>query len=167
MAIVTAQLLPENASMVGTVYPDYTISQGTNFPVSSLHYTNGVNQQAIWKGRAVNYGSGNLTLDIIWYSQTILTGNVVFLAQVAAVTPETDTQDVETKVMGTSSSVTDAHLGTTAKRLHRATITLTDTNSLAADDIIFILLQRNGTNGSDTIAENISVTNITISYSDV
>lgn len=166
MATVYAQLLPENAAMVGTVFPNYTIAQGTNFPVTGLYYDDTVDQQAAWKFRATDYGSGNLTFDIEWYAVTATTGNVVFSGQIAVLTPNTDTQDVETKALATANTVTDGHLGTTAKRIHRATITISNLDSLAADDLVFILLERTGSSGSDTLTGDIVVTNSTISYSD-
>lgn len=167
MATVTIQLLPESAAMVGTVFPSYTVKQGTSFPVTGLYYDDSLDEQALWKFRAANYGSGNLTLDIEWYAVTATAGNVDFSAQIAAITPDTDSQDVETKAFAAANTVTDSHLGTTARRIQRATIAVSNIDSLASDDLVFVLLERTGSSGTDTLVGDIVVTNATLSYSDV
>jgi hypothetical protein len=76
-----------------------------------------------------------------------------------------DTQDVETKALATANTVTDTHLGTTAKRLHTATITITNTDGIAAGDEVYLVLERTGSDA--TIAEDIIVTKAILTYSDV
>jgi len=165
MATVYQVLYPENVAMVGTVFPDYRVVQGTNFPVTALYYGNGTNPRAAWKFKAVNYGSGNITLDIEWYAPTITTGTVLFTAQLAAITPDTDATDIEAKALAAANTVTDTNLGAPAKRLHTASITITNLDGITANDEAYIILERTGSD--NTLGEAIAITKCTISYSDV
>ncbi|MCZ2076465.1 MAG: hypothetical protein LC130_15875, partial [Bryobacterales bacterium] len=100
-------LAPEEAQFLASAFPQYVKNNGTNFPVSGLAFDAAADEAAFWKFRAVDYTSGNLTLDLFWYADTATSGNIVWDAQIAAITPETDTQDVETKAFAAISSVTD------------------------------------------------------------
>jgi hypothetical protein len=161
------QILPvEIAQFPAANFPQYLRIVGTNFPVSSLAYDAATKETAFWKLRASNYGSGNLTLDIDWYADTATTGDVVWGAQIAAITPDTDTQDVETKAFATANTVTDSHLGTTGQRLHRATLTISNLDSLAANDDVCIAIYRDAAAGADTMAGDALLALATLSYSD-
>lgn len=166
MATVYQTLVPEGAAYLATTFPEYKNVAGTNFPVTSLAYDASADEAAFWKTRAVRYASGNLTVDIEWYADTASSGDVVFGVSIAAITPNTDTQDIETDGLATENTVTDSHLGTTNQRLHRATVTVSNLDSLAADDFLVIRLRRLGSNGSDTMTGDALVTLITVSYSD-
>lgn len=168
MATVYQQLLPEEAQFLATAFPQLLKINGTNFPVSGLAYDATTDEAAFWKFRAHNYGSGNLTLDIEWYADTASSANVVWEAQIAAITPNTDTQDIETDALATLNFVQDTHLGTTGQRLHRATITISNLDSLAADDYVALRLARdaNGTSATDDLTGDAIVTLVTLSYSD-
>jgi len=165
MATVDHVLYPENAAPVGTVFPDYRIPQGTNFPVTGLYYLNGVNQRAAWKFPAIKYGSGNLTLKIEWYAPTITTGTVLFTSQIAAITPNVDAQDIETKALAAANTAPDTNLGAPAKRAHTVSITITNLDGLTANDQVYIVLERTGSD--NTLGEAIAITQCTVSYSDV
>lgn len=158
-------LAPEEAQFLASAFPQYVKNNGTNFPVSGLAFDAAADEAAFWKFRAVDYTSGNLTLDLFWYADTATSGNIVWDAQIAAITPETDTQDVETKAFAAISSVTDSHLGTTGQRLHKATITLSNLDSLAADDIVWLRINRDANNASDTMAGDAILTLVQLSYS--
>lgn len=158
-------LAPEEAQFLSTAFPQYVKNNGTNFPVSGLAFDAATDEAAFWKFLAVDYTSGNLTLDLFWYADTATSGNIVWDAQIAAITPETDTQDVETKTFAAISSVTDSHLGTTGQRLHKATITLSNLDSLAADDVVWLRVNRDANNASDTMAGDAILTLVQLSYS--
>lgn len=158
-------LAPEEAQFLASAFPQYIKNNGTNFPVSGLAFDAATDEAAFWKFRAVDYTSGNLTLDLFWYADTATSGNIVWDAQIAAITPETDTQDVETKAFATANSVTDSHLGTTGQRLHKATITISNLDSLAADDIVWLRINRDANNASDTMAGDAILTLAQLSYS--
>jgi hypothetical protein len=166
MATVYHQLHPEGAQFDDDTYPQYLRSLGTNFPVSGLAYDASADEFAVWKFRAVEYGSGNLTLDIEWYADTASANDVVWGAQIAVITPNSDTQDVETDAFATANTVTDTHLATTGQRVHRATITISNLDSLAADDLVFLKIYRDADNASDDMTGDAILLLATVSYSD-
>ena len=145
----------------------FVVSNGTNYPVPSWSFDAGTDEAMYIVFRATNYGgSGNLTIKVIWYADTATSGNVIWAAQIAAITPNTDSQDVTPDALGTENTVTDSHLGTTAKRLHEASITLSNLDSLAADDYVTLKIRRDADNASDTMAGDALMTQIIIEYSD-
>lgn len=166
MATVRIPLHPEEAQFQTSAFPAFQRNAGTNFPVSGLAFDAAATETAYWKFVAFGYGSGNLTCDIDWYADTATSGNVVWEAKIAAITPDTDSQDVETKAFATAQTVTDSHLGTTGQRLHRASITVSNLDSIAALDVVWIAISRLGANGSDTMTGDALLTLAEISYSD-
>jgi len=168
MATVRQVISPDEAHFPTTNLPAFTRVSGTNFPVASLAYDATTDESAFWKLKAVNYGSGNITLTISWYADTASTANVVWEAQIAAITPDTDTQDVETKAFATLNFVQDTHLGTTGQRLHQCSITISNLDSIAANDIFWLRLARdaNSTNATDDMAGDAMFLMGELSYSD-
>lgn len=167
MATVYHTFYPENADYLATNIPEYISVKGTNFPVSSLKFDAALDDAAFWKFDAINYGSGNITVDCLWYADNASSGDVVLGAAIAAITPNTDTQDVETDALATENTVTDTHLGTTGQRLHLATITVSNLDSIAARDTVFLRVRRLGnTSGSDTMANDMCLALVVMSYSD-
>ena len=166
MATVTQTLDPGSAQFLTTAFPALARG-GTNFPVLGLAFDAVSDEAAFWAVRAVNYGAGNVTVHVDWYADTATTGDVVWVVQLAAITPDTDTQDVETKALATLNTVTDTHLGTVGQRLHRAIITMTNLDSLAADDDLWIRIARDAANAADTMTGDTILVLATVSYSDV
>ena len=91
---------------------------------------------------------------------------MTFGCSLAAITPNTDTQDVETKAFATEVTGSDSHLGTTGQRLHEMTVTVSNLDSLAAGDTIWLKLARKVADASDTMTGAALVTGIQIEYSD-
>ena len=166
MATITQQFSPLASVPPSTGYATMNVRNGTNFPVAALDFDAAADEAAFFFFRASLYGSGNLTIGIDWYADTASSGDVVWGAQLAAITPNTDTQDIETDALATANTVTDSHLGTTGQRLHRAEITVSNLDSLAADDWVALRLYRDADNGSDTMAGDASVVLVSVSYSD-
>ena len=166
MATVFQTFDPGGATFLATGFPQLQKIDGTNFPVFSLFYDAAAKEEAFWYFRAINYGSGNLTLDIEWYADTATSGDVVWEGSLAVITPNTDTQDIETKAFATANSFTDSHLGTTGKRLHRATVTISNLDSLAADDYVVLRIGRDAAAGADTMTGDAGIVLATLSYSD-
>jgi hypothetical protein len=146
-------------------FPEFA-QAGTNITVQSLKFDAATDEACAFVFDAILYGSGNLTVGIAWYADTASSGNVVWGASIAAITPDTDTQDVETDAWATENTVTDSHLGTTGQRLHRASITLSNLDSLTARDQCWLRIRRLGTDGSDTMAGDAQLVAVTLSYSD-
>ena len=166
MATVLQVLDPAGAQFLATAFPASS-KKGTSFPVYSLGFDAATDEAAHWMFRATNYGSGNLTVAIDWYADTGTSGDVVWEVQIAAITPDTDTTDVETKSLATLNNVTDTHLGTTGQRLHRASVTVSNLDSLANGDDVWLRLARDANNAADTMTGDANVTLVTVSYSDV
>lgn len=167
MATVYPVLLKANsADLLGSAFPQPVKVNGTNFPLYRLLYDATADEWAYWTFRMVNYGSGNITIDIDWYAVNATSGNVVWQARIAAITPDTDTQDIETDSLATANNVTDSHLETTGKRLHRCTITLSNLDSVANGDWVVLAIGRNGSSGSDTMANDAAFIQAQLSWSD-
>ena len=165
MATVSQQFDVGAAQFLATAFPAL-VKNGTNFPAVGLAYDAAAVEAAFWLIRAISYGSGNVTVALDWYADAATSGDVVWLVQLAAITPDTDSQDVETKSLATANSVTDTHLGTTGQRLHRATVTVSNLDSLAANDDLWIRIARDATNGSDSMTGDAILVAATVTYSD-
>lgn len=151
---------------IGTVFPQSARIAGTNFPVEGLAFDAAADEACVAKFRADGYGSGNLTLEIDWYADSASSGDVVWDAAICVITPDTDSQDVETDSFATASSVTDSHLGTTGQRVHRASITISNLDSIAAGDLVHLRIRRVGSNGSDTMTGDAILVFAELTYSD-
>lgn len=163
MANVVLQLDPGAAQFLSSAFPAVQ-KLGTNIPVVSLAYDAATDEAAFWGFRATNYASGNVTVSIDWYADTATSGDVVWEIQLAAITPNTDTQDVETKTLATANTATDTHLGTTGQRLHRVDVTVSNLDSLTADDAVWVRIARDANNASDTLTGDALLAGATVSY---
>lgn len=153
MANVVLWFRPGEAYFSATLFAPYLRNLGTNFPVPVLKYDAAADWSAYWDFEAYNYASGNLTLDIMWYADTATSGDVIWGAQIAAITPNTDSQDIETKAFATATTVTDTHLGTTGQRLHLApSLTISNLDSLTAGDDVTLRIYRDADAAGDTMA---------------
>lgn len=166
MATVTQQFDPAGGVFRTTAFATPVQANGTTIPVRGLAFDGSTDEAVFFRFRALSYGSGNLTVAVDWYAATASSGDVVWGAAIAAITPDTDTQDIETDALATAATVTDSHLGTTGKRLHRATITVSSLDSLAADDHVVLQLYRDADNAADTMTGDSIVVAVAVSYSD-
>lgn len=166
MATVKRELHPEEAQFLASAFPQFVKTNGTNFPVTGLAYDGSSAETAYWKLTALNYGSGNLTLSLKWYADTASSGDIKFEAAVAAITPNTDSQDVETKAFATANNATDSHLGTTGQRLHSFDITISNLDSIAADDVVWLKIGRLPADAADTMSGDALLVAAVLSYSD-
>lgn len=166
MATVTHSFLPEEAQYLASTFPQYVKNNGTNFPVSSLAYDAAADEAAFFKFVATSYGSGNLTLTLFWYADTASSGDVVWGGAISAITPNSDSQDIETDGLATENTATDSHLGTTGQRLHSIDVTISNLDSIAAGDVVHLRIRRVGSNGSDTMSGDAQLVMATLSYSD-
>lgn len=126
---------------VGTAnIPERVKIDGTNRPIYGYAFAN--DDYAFVDFKASDYGSGNLTLVIDWYSRSGSTsGNVQWGAALMAVTPG-DAQSMETDAFATATNTTTTVNGT-ARGPTRTSITISNLDSLAADDDCCIKITRN------------------------
>lgn len=167
MATVNIPLHPRSGIPDSSTGAQHDVLDGTNFPIPVLAFATTAEEQAYWTFRAIGYGSGNITVDIDWYADTASSGVIRMGAAIAAITPNTDTQDIETKAFATAIEGNDTHLGTTNQRLHRLTLTITTLDSIAADDWVAFKLYRDIGDAADTMAGDCLIAMVNLSYSDV
>lgn len=165
MATVHQALDVGAAQFLSSSFPALT-RNGTNFPAVGLAYDAAADEAAFWMLRATNYGSGNVTVKLHWYADTASSGDVIWGCQLAAITANTDTQDVETKSLATANTATDSHLGTTGQRLHEIDVTVSNLDSLANGDAVWLRVYRDADAGGDTMSGDAVLTGVFVSYSD-
>lgn len=166
MATVKQVLDPRDARYPASNFGQYTAFAGTNFPVESLAFDAATAETVYFPFRAVNYGSGNVTVRVYWYADTATSGDVLWGASLAAISPNTDTQDIETKAFATEVTQLDSHLGTTGQRLHSIDITVNQLDSIAAGDWCVLRLARKAADGTDTMTGDALVVGLDLEYSD-
>ena len=155
----------ESAQYPASNYAQFKSVAGTNFPVNSLAFDASTSETVYFRFPAFDYGSGDWTVTVYWYADTASSGGVVWGVSLAAITPNTDTQDVETKAFDTEETVADTHLGTTGQRLHSIALTLTETDAVAAGDDVTLRLARKVADASDTMTGDAQVTAVIVEYS--
>lgn len=165
MADVPQLLHPGDADFLASAFPALVKTNGTNFPVMGLAFDAATEEKAYWKVAFPDYASGNPIVKICWYADSASSGDVVWGARLAAITPNTDSQDVETKAFATQQTVTDSHLGTTGQRAHEIDLPITNLDSLAAGDIGVLEISRVGTSGSDTMTGDAILERALLTYS--
>lgn len=167
MATTFVELRPERAQFRSSSYPSLSRVDGTSNPVFGLAFDPSTIQECFWRFSLQRYGSGNLTLDLYWYAATATTGVIRWGGSIACITADTDTQDITTKALATETTVDDTHLGTTGKRLHKCSITISNLDSIANGDIVQLRLRRVANNAADTMSGYGVLVAAVLSYSDV
>lgn len=111
-----------------------------------------------------NYASA-AALKVQWSgaSSTTATDTVVWGCQVMAMTADTDGA-MDSDSYDTANTVSDDILGTTAKRIQEASLTLTNFDSAAAGDYVALKLYRDADNGSDDLAEDAWLWAVSLEY---
>ena len=171
MATVKHRFGPRDALYPASAYAQYKAVSGTSFPVESLAFDAATEEMIYFQFPAINYGSGNITVRIRWYADTATTAVVVrWAAGIAAISPDIDTQDIETKAFPNTTAndqfFDDTHLTTTGQRLHECTITVTSTDSIAAEDWCVLRLTRVAAHANDSMTGDCLVTEVGVDYSD-
>jgi hypothetical protein len=159
---------PEEAVSISSTPARYVKTNGSSFPVTGLAFADATLESTCWKWAALRYGSGNITVDVVWYADTSTTSThgVMWSASVAAITPGTDTQNVETKNFATSASASTDLGSTNAQKLMKTTITVTSLDSIATGDECWFQLIRLYADAADDLTGDAIVTSVRISYSD-
>lgn len=165
MATVRIPLDVRSAIPPATNGAQLNVSTQGSLETVFLAFDAAVQESVQWQFKAANFGASNTTLaiTIIWNAASAIANDVVWGAQIAAVTPDVDSGALSAKSFGTASEVTDTHLGTNASRPMTCTITLADLNSLAADDIVWLSVYRKVSGG---MVGDAQLLDIELSYSD-
>lgn len=111
-----------------------------------------------------DYASGPI-LDILFKMTSATTGAVRFEGRIAAVTPG-DATDVDAKAYATTNSNGVTVPATTAGKLGSLSVTLTNADTLAADDLVIVQLRRDadGTTGTDDATGDCEVVSARLRY---
>lgn len=149
-----------------TAFPQYVKNEGTSAPVWGLAFDASAEETAYLRLRASNYGTGSWTALVNWYADTATSGGITLGVSLAAVSPNTDTQDVETKAFDTENLFSDTHLGTVGQRSHDIAGNLATIDSVAADDWVIIRVARKVADAGDTMTGDMILTMLDITYSD-
>lgn len=166
MATISQVLDPTCGMFRTSAFPGIVQANGTNIPVRGCAFDASTAESVYFDLRAVRYGSGNVTVDFDWYADSATSGACIWGAQLAAITPTTDSQDTETDSLATAATTTTTHPGTTGQRLQRTTVTISSLDSLAADDVVALRVYRDAAAGGDTMTGDAILTLVTVSYSD-
>ncbi len=155
---------PEEAQALATAFPQFVKALGTNFPVSGLAFDATTAESAYWKFRAAAYSTGNLVLEIDWYADTASSGAVVWSGAISAITPTTDSQDIETDAFATATTGATTHLGTVGQRLHRSQLAISNLDSIAAEDHVILKIGRLPADAGDTMTGDAIITLATLYF---
>lgn len=168
MATTRIVLLAGQAMPVPSATLPELKSAGTNITVESYSFDAAADETLQFVVPYVpTYGSGNITAKVLWYGDSATSGDVVWGVSLACLTPETDSQDIETDAWATENTVTDSHLGTTAQRLHTASVTVSNLDSITTGDYLAVRVRRLGSSsGSDTMSGDAQMTGLVLEYSD-
>jgi len=124
--------------------PELAFINGANFPPDGYAFPQSSAKAIYLRLDALQYGGGNLTLNLKWYSRAgSTTGNVTWSAALGAITPG-DPVSVEAKTFATAQSTTTA-VNATAKGETLTTITISNLDSLGNGDSAWIKVTRTDT----------------------
>jgi hypothetical protein len=148
--IAILQYFPPEAALYPTSnYAQFKSVNGTNFPVNSLAFDATTDETVFFRGIANNFTQPGVQIRIRWYADTGTSGTCIWGASIAAITPNLDSQDIETKAFAAESTATTTHLGTTGQRLHETAVVLSNINSLSNEDDLTLKIVRKAS--SDTM----------------
>lgn len=127
-----------------------------------LNFDAGQTEQVTWQlVMPANYASAPV-LKVQYKMASATSGDIVLDSRIAAVTPG-DSTDVDAKAFGSANTATQTVAGT-AGYLKEVSITLTNADSLAAGDLIFVYLARTGAAAGDTATGDCEVVGVSLSY---
>lgn len=116
------------------------------FPLAGREFPPGEVRNSYYIGYVPDYVS-TPTIDLLWYVQGIgATGNVTWQSNIAAVTPG-DAVRLSDKTFAASGNTVNSS-PTGIQQLNKATITVTNTDSLAAGDLVIVRIARDPSNVS-------------------
>lgn len=124
----------------------------------------GTDEHLWWNFRMpADYASGG-TIKILWYSNdTGASETCVWGARLGAVTPADADTPIEHAEAAATTTSTDVNT-TEANRLIETSITLANLDSVAAGDLVFIVIYRDADNGSDDLTSDALLVTASFEY---
>lgn len=166
MATTIQWLDPLSARVFTTVNPPEMIqANGTNFPVNGYAFDGGASVEAMFFEVAVAaYGSGNLTVLVDFYTSAT-TLATVWQGAISVTTPG-DAQSMLLDAFATASAASAVTSNSTANGPLRATITITNLDSIANNDRMTLKVFRDPGNAGDTNTSDAIAFGVWLTYSD-
>lgn len=160
-------ILPDGSS--GNAAPALSSVQGTeanpkkHYIIAS--FDPATDEHLWWQLSLPGYTGGNLTLDIFWYSNDIGANETCYWkASIAAIT-EADTDTPVEHASGTAQTANEDVNATEARRLMKTTITISNLDSVADGDLVYLMIGRDADNGSDDLSSDADFIMAILSYS--
>ena len=120
-------------------------------------------EMMMWSFRMpVDYASSPV-LKVQYKMVSATSGNVIIAAHIAAVS-DGDAQDVDAKGFGTVNTSSATAVPGTAGHIDEISLSLTNNDSLAANDFCIVQLRRDADNASDTATGDMEVVAVTMEY---
>jgi len=140
----------------------YTPALGQNGPTGWRYLGSDTTRAITYPFRAVGYVSGNITVAIDWYAETLTAGTVTWEVSLSAQNPTGSAESAEAPANATVVSGSGT-ISSTAKASVRTTITIPQASAdgLSADWLAYLRVVRNDATADATINHRVSV-----SYSD-
>lgn len=145
-------LTPYAAVLPSSNFPQ--LNHSNNRPV--LGFDASTNESCTWTFYATAGLSGALTAKVYWIAASATSGDVIWTVEVEAITPGDSTDLDATTSFASANSGTTTVPGT-AGYLAVTSITLTNDDSIAANDYVRVRLTRNASSGSDTASGDANV----------
>ncbi len=154
-------------AMLSSPAPALTVIQGTEAsPKKQLivaAFDASTDEQLTFQFRMPDDYSSSPVVKLLWMTNTASGNSVVWGAKLAAITPA-DTDTPVEHAFSTVNTTTTAGNATEARRLIETSITMTNADSVAAGDLVFLMITRDADNGSDTLAADAELLVVQLSY---
>ena len=147
---VLMQYFPPEAALYPTSnYAQFKSINGTNFPINMLAFDASTDETVFFRGVANNFNLTGVEVRLRWYADTGTTGNCIWGVSLAAISPNLDSQDIETKALTPEQTITSVHLGTTGQRVQESVLQMANIDSMADLDALILKITRKAS--SDTM----------------
>ena len=169
MATVSECWEAGTANVFTSGIPEKIMIAGTGtipWPVEGYAFDAAADEYIYYKFPIRNYGSGNLTCNIYWYSRSSSTSGAIVASAAIGCLTAGDAQSVESKTLATATTATSTATGT-AKGPQVATVTISNLDSITNGDWVVLRVGRVGSNGSDTMSGDAIFALVELQYSDV
>lgn len=147
---VLMQYFPPEAALYPTSnYAQFKSINGSNFPINMLAFDASTDETVFFRGVANNFNLTGVEVRLRWYADTGTTGNCIWGVSLAAISPNLDSQDIETKALTPEQTITSVHLGTTGQRVQESVLQMANIDSMADLDALILKITRKAS--SDTM----------------
>ena len=165
MATTNIGIDPKSAIVSSSAIPELVNIIGTNGPVMGYAFDAASREDIYFSIPLLLYGSGNITANYHWYSRSgSTTGAVVWGARIAANVPGGATS-MEAKNWATTQTTTTT-VNSNAKGLTSTAITISNLDSIAVTNTMWLNVYRDAAAGGDTMAGDAILLTIFLQYSD-